>query len=228
MKAIGRWGRRVLAVVAAATQSGRGRAAVGVLLLVVIAGATGLATHMARAVNSGSQGGANHGQDVAQAGNTGPGNGNDQSGHAGATAPSAAGASGSPKPGAGSHGGASTPTPSVNPFPYKTPGDAVNVTPDMRQSNCWVYPRNINCNVYVHGVEYLMSHPAGQVVVQVLIDSNVVASHTIPAPKGGYRYGWTMQFTIPSGKHDLAFEAIVEDTGGNVLAKADPYVIHLN
>lgn len=226
MKAIGRWLGGLFPAVAVRTRSRKARTVGGVLLLLLVAGLTGVATHVARAVSTGSSAGAGH-TSQGVSGNTGAqaaAQNGSQAGHTGNGASPAATSSAS---GSGNNGKA-TPSASINPYPYATPGDAINVQPDMRQSNCWVYPRNINCNVYVHGNEYLMSQTAGQVVVEVLIDNNVVASHTIPAPKGGYRYGWTLTFQIPSGQHDLSFESMVEDTSGKVLAKADPYVIHLH
>lgn len=139
---------------------------------------------------------------------------------AGAAAASSASSSGAAKPGSG---GAS-PTPYAVPTPY----DAIQASPNVRTSNCQGYPRNVDCKVNVSGAFYLKSQPAGQVVIQVLIDHNVVSSHTIQAPNGGYRFTWTMEFTVPSGSHEVDYQALLESTQGSVLAKSVPYVTYAN
>ena len=135
----------------------------------------------------------------------------------------AGGTSGTSQP--GSSAGAK-PTPKGT-FAMPTPWDEIDATPQLRLSNCFTYPRNVQCKVYVSGAYELVSQVAGQVVIEVLIDNKVAASQTIaPAPPSGHRYGWTMQFTVPNGSHEIDYEAFLEDAQGKQLANSGPYQTH--
>jgi hypothetical protein len=154
------------------------------------------------------------------------GNGGANSGGSNGSSSSAGGSgpqSGTPQPGS-SHGAKPTPK---GTFVMPTPWDEIDATPQLRLSNCFNYPRNVQCKVYVSGAYELVSQAAGKVVIEVLIDHNVAASQTIaPAPAGGHRFGWTMQFTVPNGSHEIDYEAFLQDAQGKQLADSGLFQTH--
>jgi hypothetical protein len=108
-----------------------------------------------------------------------------------------------------------------------TPGDQVAAVADINQSTCpGGYPPNTTCKVYVHGKYFLVSQPAGQLIVEVVIDGNVAYSQTYQAPGGGRQFGSLMQFQVPQGAKEVDYEAILKDVTGKTLATSKPYVTY--
>jgi hypothetical protein len=126
--------------------------------------------------------------------------------------------------GSGSH---ASPKPTATPYVIPSPGDQVVSTADMQTSNCQGgYPPGFTCKVYVHGRYFLMTQPAGQLVVETVIDGKVAYSQTYQAPGGGHQFGSLMQFQVQQGAKEVDFEAILEDVSGKTLAASKPYVTY--
>lgn len=167
---------------------------------------------------------------VSDAGNTGGG----QDGHGGNGAANGGpgGAAGSsPNPagaGSGASAGGQHPAKATGtPYAMPSPGDNVAAVADLQTSNCSAgYPPGYVCKTYVHGRYFLYSHPAGQLIVEVVVDGQVNYSQTYQAPGGPHAFGSLMQFSVPKGAHEVDFVAILEDLTGNTLAKSKPIVTY--
>jgi hypothetical protein len=176
-----------------------------------------------------STGGVSNGGNGSGAQNGGNGGTGGGSGGPGGSAGSSGGGSGG---GGGASPGASPGTSKAGQAtaaPYTMPpaGDNIAAVADLQTSTCpGGYPPGYTCKVYVHGRYYLYSHPAGQLIVETVVDGKVAYSQTYQAPAGPHAFGSLMQFSVQKGAKEVDFIAILEDLTGNTLAKSKPIVTY--
>lgn len=204
----------------------RQRRVVYAMVAVLVVG--GLVT--ARVHSGGASGGPSAQAGAGGLGGTGNGNGagligHSNSGVSGAT-PSAGGQPGQ-SPGAKGTGAQSTPTPSFKPLPTPKQGDVVSGRADVLHSTCAEgYEPGQQCTVYYGGTYELFSQPTGKIIFQVTIDGVQADWQGYVAPKGAFRFGGNLKFTVPPHAKKIVYQSLLEDATGKVLAQSAEQVTY--
>ena len=205
----------------------RRRAVVYAVVAALVVG--GLVT--ARVHSGGASGRPSAQAGVGGPGGTGNGNGSGPNGHnnsgiSGAT-PSAGGQPGQSPGAANGPGAHGTPSPTFKPLPTPKQGDAVTGRADVLHSNCAEgYEPGQQCTVYYGGTYELFSQPTGKIIFQVTIDGVQADWQGYVAPKGAFRFGGNLKFTVPPHAKKIVYQSLLEDATGKVLAQSPEQITY--